>query len=334
MEKSIKFFDFCSGIGGGRIGLERNGFQCVGHSEIDPNTAETYKRFFNDERNFGDLTKIKIESMPDFDMMIAGFPCQSFSIVGKREGFKDSRGQIIYFLIEIMKKKNIKYFILENVKGLVNHDKGNTLRTIKKEIEDAGYNVYVKVLNSIDFGVPQMRERIYLIGFKKEIDNYSFEFPKEEKFIYNFEDYIDAENELELKKDNETFKRYLSNKYNIEENYRIEDILKWENSVIDYRQSDLRRYEGFFPTLRTGRHGLLYIKNGKIKRLNGYEALLIQGFPKEIASIVKKDNFFVNNKVLSQAGNAMTVNVIEKIGENILKSIKNKKKVYNGKLFD
>ncbi len=334
MEKTIKFFDFCSGIGGGRIGLERNGFQCVGHSEIDPNTAETYKRFFNDERNFGDLTKIKIESMPDFDMMIAGFPCQSFSIVGKREGFKDSRGQIIYFLIEIMKKKNIKYFILENVKGLVNHDKGNTLRTIKKEIEDAGYNVYVKVLNSIDFGVPQMRERIYLIGFKKEIDNYSFEFPKEEKFIYNFEDYIDAENELELKKDNETFKRYLSNKYNIEENYRIEDILKWENSVIDYRQSDLRRYEGFFPTLRTGRHGLLYIKNGKIKRLNGYEALLIQGFPKEIASIVKKDNFFVNNKVLSQAGNAMTVNVIEKIGENILKSIKNKKKVYNGKLFD
>lgn len=334
MEKTIKFFDFCSGIGGGRIGLERNGFQCVGHSEIDPNTAETYKRFFNDERNFGDLTKIKIESMPDFDMMIAGFPCQSFSIVGKREGFKDSRGQIIYFLIEIMKKKNIKYFILENVKGLVNHDKGNTLRTIKKEIEDAGYNVYVKVLNSIDFGVPQMRERIYLIGFKKEIDNYSFEFPKEEKFIYNFEDYIDAENELELKKDNETFKRYLSNKYNIEKNYRIEDILKWENSVIDYRQSDLRRYEGFFPTLRTGRHGLLYIKNGKIKRLNGYEALLIQGFPKEIASIVKKDNFFVNNKVLSQAGNAMTVNVIEKIGGNILKSIKNKKKVYNGKLFD
>ncbi len=266
MEKTIKFFDFCSGIGGGRIGLERNGFQCVGHSEIDPNTAETYKRFFNDERNFGDLTKIKIESMPDFDMLIAGFPCQSFSIVGKREGFKNSRGQIIYFLIEIMKKKNIKYFILENVKGLVNHDKGNTLRTIKK--------------------------------------------------------------------DNETFKRYLSNKYNIEENYRIEDILKWENSVIDYRQSDLRRYEGFFPTLRTGRHGLLYIKNGKIKRLNGYEALLIQGFPKEIASIVKKDNFFVNNKVLSQAGNAMTVNVIEKIGENILKSIKNKKKVYNGKLFD
>ena len=226
MEKAIKFFDFCSGIGGGRIGLERNGFECVGHSEIDPNTAETYKRFFNDERNFGDLTKIKIGSMPDFDMMIAGFPCQSFSIVGKREGFKDSRGQIIYFLIEIMKKKNIKYFILENVKGLVNHDKGNTLRTIKKEIEDAGYNLYVKILNSIDFGVPQMRERIYLIGFKKEIDNCNFEFPKEEKIIYNLEDYIDAENELELKKDNETFKRYLNNKYNIEENYRIEDILK------------------------------------------------------------------------------------------------------------
>lgn len=333
MEEKLKFFDFCSGIGGGRIGMEEVGFECVGHSEIDLNTAKTYEKFFNDSRNYGDLTKIDLKELPEFDIMIAGFPCQTFSIAGKREGFEDNRGLIIYSLIKIMKTKNVKYFLLENVKGLLNHDKGKTLRIIKNELEKAGYNLYTKVLNSINFGVPQMRERIYLVGFRKDLDNYTFEFPSEENIIYNLENYLDTENTAELDKTNETFNRYLKNKYNKEKNYRIEDILTWENSVIDYRQSDLRRYNGYFPTLRTGRHGLLYIKNKKMLRLNGYEALLLQGFPKEIAEIVKKDKFFINNTVLSQAGNAMTVNVIKKIAEKMNEAIKNKERFFNGKLF-
>lgn len=333
MEKSLKFFDFCSGIGGGRIGMEEAGFECVGHSEIDLNTARTYEKFFNDNRNYGDLTKINLKELPEFDIMIAGFPCQTFSIAGKREGFEDNRGLIIYSLIKIMKTKNVKYFLLENVKGLLNHDKGKTLRIIKNELEKAGYNLYTKVLNSINFGVPQMRERIYLVGFRKDLDNYTFEFPIEENIIYNLENYIDTENVSELDKNNETFNKYLKNKYNKEKNYKIEDILTWENSIIDYRQSDLRRYNGYFPTLRTGRHGLLYIKNRKIVRLNGYEALLLQGFPKEIAEMVKKDKFFVNNTVLSQAGNAMTVNVIKKIAEKMKQAIESKERFFNGKLF-
>jgi len=333
MEKKLKFFDFCSGIGGGRIGMEEVGFECVGHSEIDLNTAKTYEKFFNDSRNYGDLTKIDLKELPEFDIMIAGFPCQTFSIAGKREGFEDNRGLIIYSLIKIMKTKNVKYFLLENVKGLLNHDKGKTLRIIKNELEKAGYNLYTKVLNSINFGVPQMRERIYLVGFRKDLDNYTFEFPIEENIIYNLENYIDTKNVSELDKNNETFNKYLKNKYNKEKNYKIEDILTWENSIIDYRQSDLRRYNGYFPTLRTGRHGLLYIKNRKIVRLNGYEALLLQGFPKEIAEMVKKDKFFVNNTVLSQAGNAMTVNVIKKIAEKMKQAIESKERFFNGKLF-
>lgn len=316
----LRFFDFCSGIGGGRIGLERNGLICVGHCEIDEKTANTYNIFFNDDRNYGDLTKVDINSLPDFEFMIAGFPCQTFSIVGKRAGFADERGQIIYSLIKIMKQKNVKYFILENVKGLVNHDKGKTFNTIKQELDKAGYNIYYKVLNSFDYGVPQMRERIYIVGFKKEFDNGDFKFPLKTNSQNDFNFFLDEDNHTELDIFDKTFQKYLANKYNCTK-YSNEDILNWENFVIDWRQSDLRRYDKMFPTLRTGRHGLLYIKNNRIKKLNGYEALLLQGFPKNIAMKVKEYKLN-NNKVLSQAGNAMTVNVIEYIGQEMIKHIR------------
>lgn len=316
----LKFFDFCSGIGGGRIGLENNGLTCVGHCEIDEKTAETYHLFFGDDRNYGDLTKVDIKKLPDFDFMIAGFPCQSFSIVGKRAGFEDERGRIIYSLIEILKQKKVKYFILENVKGLMSHDNGTTLATIKKELENIGYNVYCKVLNSFDFGVPQKRERIYIVGFHIDYDNDMFEFPKNYIVNKKFDYFLDADNCLEMDISDKTFQKYLSNKYNSNK-FTNDEILSWENFVIDWRQSDLRKYEKTFPTLRTGRHGLLYIKNKKIKKLNGYEALLLQGFPKNIAVKVKEHKLN-NNKVLSQAGNAMTVTVIDAIVKEMTKNIK------------
>lgn len=316
----MNFFDFCSGIGAGRLGVEKNGLTCVGHCEIDTYTAKTYSLFFNDDRNFGDLTKVNIKELPDFDFLIAGFPCQTFSIAGKRAGFEDERGQIIYSLIKIMKEKNVKYFLLENVKGLLTHNKGETFKIIIKELEDAGYKVFYKVLNSMDFGIPQSRERIYIVGFKNEIGIEDFSFPSSMKKNYDFDNFLDKDNEQELDIDDPTFEKYLSNKYNVNK-YKKEDILTWENFVIDWRQSDLRKYEKYFPTLRTGRHGLLYIKNSKIKKLSGYEALLLQGFPKKIAKKVKENKFFINNKVLSQAGNAMTVNVIEAITKKMIEKI-------------
>ncbi|AWX14563.1 hypothetical protein CEP49_08540 [Mergibacter septicus] len=313
----MRFFDFCSGIGGGRIGLEMNGLSCVGHCEIDGKADSTYRLFFNDNRNYGDLTKVDIETLPEFDFMIAGFPCQTFSIVGKRKGFEDKRGQIIYSLMQILKKRKIKYFLLENVKGLVNHDKGNTLRTIINELECCGYNVFWKVLNSAEYGVPQMRERVYIVGFRSDLKITKYSFPNSIKQDYNFEDYLDKENELNLEHDNKTFLKYLANKYN-ENRYSIEEILSLKNQVIDWRQSDLRIYDEIFPTLRTGRHGILYVKNGELKKLNGYESLLLQGFPREIAIKVKEEKLN-NNMILSQAGNAMTATVIREIAKNMLK---------------
>ncbi|HEF3568024.1 TPA: DNA (cytosine-5-)-methyltransferase, partial [Campylobacter upsaliensis] len=131
----MTFIDFCSGIGGGRLGLELCGFKCLGFSEIDKQAIKTYKAFFDtsNELELGDLTQINPQNLPNFDLLISGFPCQSFSIVGKREGLKNKeKGQIIFYLAEILRVKKPSFFILENVKGLLNHNKGQTLKEILK----------------------------------------------------------------------------------------------------------------------------------------------------------------------------------------------------------
>ncbi len=315
----MKFMDFCAGIGGGRLGLEKNNIECVAHSEIDMVPNYTYRLFFGkEEKNYGDLMSIDTKTLPEFDILIGGFPCQTFSIVGKREGFADSRGQIIYGLIRILKEKDIPYFILENVKGLVNHNKGETLKSIIEELSNIGYYVEYKVLNSENYGVPQFRERVYFVGIKKDLMKRPFEWPQPIN-TPNIQDYlIDTDNDL-LDFNNPVWQKYLNNKYN-KGKFDFDKLLKEDYLVLDWRQSDLRLYRGKTPTLRTGRHGILYVKNGKLKKLSGYEALLLQGFPKELADKAKKAKIN-NNRLLSQAGNAMTVSVISAIGKSLLDCI-------------
>lgn len=322
--KDLKFIDFCAGIGGGRIGLEKNGLRCVGFSEIDKQAERTYRKLFGEkEINYGDLMKINTLDIPDFDIMIAGFPCQSFSVIGQRKGMKDARGQVIYGLTRIMIDKNIKYFILENVKGLTNHDNGNSLRVILKELDNAGYKVFHKVLNSIDYGVPQMRERIYFVGIRKDLvtEDFKFNFP-DKKSPEKIEDYLIDEKELEFDEkmsSYKTFLKYLKNKYN-NGRYDIEEFLNKDYIVIDTRQSDLRIYKNRVPTLRVGRHGILYVRNRKFRKLSGFESLLLQGFPKELAK--KACNCIDEINLLKQAGNAMTVNVIDEITKQLIKTLK------------
>ena len=323
---NIRFMDFCAGIGGGRIGLESLGMSCLGFSEIDKDAEITYKYFFGeDEKNYGDLMKINPDDLPEFDFMVGGFPCQTFSIIGTRCGLDDEkRGQVIYGLVKILKAKDVKYFILENVKGLLNHDKGNTLKVILDLLDSAGYKVYYKNLNSLDFGVPQMRERVYFVGVKKELvsNNFNYEFPTNfSGDTKNLEACLIADESLVFDENlvsYQTFLRYLNNKYNIGK-YNINELLSKEYRVLDTRQSDLRLYDKKVPTLRRGRHGILYVKNGKFKRLSGYEALLLQNFPKEYADKVKDK--VSNVKLLQQSGNAMTSTVIEAIGKKLMKEI-------------
>jgi len=184
--------------------------------------------------------------------------------------------------------------------------------------------VYHKLLNSLNFGVPQMRERIYFVGIKKDLvtNDFNYEFPK----VYTgnaeyLKDCLIDDEELtfdERLSSYQTFLKYLNNKYN-KNKYKIKDLLSKDYRVIDTRQSDLRIYDKKTPTLRRGRHGILYVKNNKFRKLSGYEALLLQGFPKKYANKVKGK--ISNSKLLQQSGNAMTVNVIEEISKNLMKAI-------------
>jgi len=320
---NIKFIDFCAGIGGGRIGLENLGMKCVGFSEIAQSYIKTYREFFGqDEKNYGDLMKINSDDLPNFDLMIAGFPCQTFSVIGQRTGMKDHRGQIIFGLINIMKAKNLKYFILENVKGLLNHGSGESMKVILDALDEAGYKVFWKLVSSLHYGVPQMRERIYFVGIRKDLikDNLLFNFPQTVNKP-ELKNYLIDTDELEFsekKRAYEAFLKYLNNKYN-KGKFSVEKLLKEDFLVIDTRQSDLRLYRGKMPTLRTGRHGILYVRDGKFRRLSGYESLLLQGFPEKLSKEIKGK--IADIYLLGQAGNAMTVNVVNAFGKSLLKFI-------------
>lgn len=316
--KNYTFFDFCAGIGSGHLAFKNLGLECAGYSEIDSKAEKTYKLFHgNKYKNYGDLMKINPEYLMDFDILLAGFPCQAFSIAGKRKGFEDERGQVIYGLSKIIQAKKPKAFLLENVKGLVNINSGQTLKDIVSLLEKCGYQIFYKVLESTDYGIPQARERVYFVGIRNDLYRGEFYFPESTRKELNLQSFLidEGENFVVSGYSYQTFLKYLENKYN-KGKYKIEELLKQDYLVLDTRQSDLRLYYNKIPTLRTGRQGILYIKNGKIRKLSGVEALLLQGFDIEMAK--KAQAQFPQSSILAQTGNAMTVNVMQAIGKSIL----------------
>lgn len=309
------FFDFCSGIGGGRLGLEKTGLTCVGHSDTSRLADRTYQLMHGvKNKNSGNLKKLSKDNLPEFDVLIAGFPCQTFSVIGRQEGFSDDRGQIIFHLSRIIKETQPKCFILENVKGLVTHDNGKTIKVILNELNSCGYTVSYRVLTSLNYGVPQMRQRVYFIGFRNDVatDFTKFKWP-EEVPTPELSNYLIDNKQADNERLNILY-HYLNNPTNAGK-YTVEDIAKMEGKIIDTRMNDLRIYTGKCPTLRAQRDGILYVRNERIYQLTGYEALLLQGFPQKYANKVKND--VSDRHLLMQAGNAMTVNVIEALGKSI-----------------
>ena len=168
---TIKYFDMFAGIGGFRSGLEAiGGFECIGYCEIDKYAKQAYDAIYDTggELYFDDARKIVPEQLPDFDLLVGGFPCQSFSIAGARKGFDDTRGTLFFEIARIAAVKKPKYLFLENVPCLLNHDKGRTFETIIHTLDELGYDVCWQVLNSKNYAVPQSRNRVFIIGYLRE----------------------------------------------------------------------------------------------------------------------------------------------------------------------
>ena len=168
-----KIIDLFAGIGGIRLGFEAHGCECIFSSEWDPDAQKMYAANYGHQPH-GDITKIAPEDIPEHDILLAGFPCQPFSIIGKSLGFSDTRGTLFFNIEEILRVKQPYAFMLENVKQLRSHDGGRTLLVIIEKLEALGYFLHITVLNALDFGLPQKRERIIIVGFKEDLN---FHFP-------------------------------------------------------------------------------------------------------------------------------------------------------------
>jgi DNA (cytosine-5)-methyltransferase 1 len=322
-----KIIDLFAGLGGFRLAFEKYDCECVFSSEIDKSACETYKENFG-EYPSGDITNLSTDDIPDFDILCAGFPCQPFSIGGRRLGFEDSRGTLFFEVARILKDKKPKAFILENVKGLVNHDNGNTLNTIENILEELGYTFSCKVMNALDYGVPQNRDRWYCVGFKKELKvsfenkelltNNIFRFPKKKALDSFIEDVIE-EKEIEEYK---ATKRAIENinthlpKF-IEKKGKNDDKLIIVNEIRPSRCSF--RNNGTVPCLTakmgTGGNNVPVIVD-YYRKLTEKECLRLMGFPPNYKI---KPNHHQSYK---QIGNSVVVTVLEELAKNMIQILK------------
>ncbi|MBR1453844.1 MAG: DNA cytosine methyltransferase, partial [Lachnospiraceae bacterium] len=213
--KGYKFIDLFAGLGGFRLALESLGAKCVYSNEWDKAAQDTYMANFGDMPE-GDITKVDEKTIPDHDILCAGFPCQPFSISGKQKGFEDSRGTLFFDVARIVKEKKPKIVFMENVKNFATHDNGHTLDVVKRTMEELGYTFNQKVLSAVDYGVAQKRERIYMICFRNDLNIDSFEYPEPIKLKKHVEDYL-------IKDENELKDLYVERK-DMQLNYSNDDI--------------------------------------------------------------------------------------------------------------
>ena len=193
--EGMTFIDLFAGIGGFRLALESLGATCVYSNEWDEPAQKVYEKNFGDVPE-GDITLVNEKTIPDHDILCAGFPCQAFSISGKQRGFEDSRGTLFFDVARIVKEKKPKIVFMENVKNFATHDNGHTLEVVKATMEELGYAFFQKVLNAVDYGIPQKRERIYMVCFRNDLGITDFAYPKAFKLTRHVEDFLLDDEEL------------------------------------------------------------------------------------------------------------------------------------------
>ncbi|MBE9129125.1 MULTISPECIES: DNA cytosine methyltransferase [unclassified Coleofasciculus] len=325
--KNLNFIELFAGIGGFRIAFERRGYECVYSCEIDPKCQEVYFNNFA-EKPADDITKIDIDSIPDFDVLTAGFPCQPFSICGKRKGFQDTRGTLFFRVCEIVSAKNPPVILLENVKHLMHLDKGRTLKTILYSLEDLGYIVNCQVLNSKDFGVPQNRERVIIIGTKKKKFNFKrlklkSPIPKLKNFLCKFGDfeYLDPDSytlidEPKQQQSGLIFVGYRNNKTIWKKGVRPNTH---HLSRVHHQPNRIYSVEGIHPTIpsqeTSGRFFIYIPKENAVRKLTIKECYRIMGFP---------EDFKIHGNLgesYKQVGNSVCIPMITEIAHQLKEQI-------------
>lgn len=316
--KKLKCASFFAGVGGIDLGFEQAEiFETVYANEFDEYAVKTYEENFNIKVDCRDINEVKSEEIPDFDVMLAGFPCQAFSIAGYRQGFKDEkgRGELFFQLERIFLDKKPSIIFLENVKNLVGHDNGNTFRVILECLHDAGYKVEYKVLNAMQYGnIPQNRERIYIVAFKDEEVYRRFKFPDPIELETKLSDVIDFKTKQE---DKYYYTSKSCNFYDqlVENMHTMDTIYQWRRIYVRENKSNV------CPTLTanmgTGGHNVPLILCGTgIRKLTPRETFNIQGYPKDY-----KLPELANTRLYKQAGNSVVVPVIRRIAENIKEAL-------------
>ena len=376
----MKYFSTFTGIGGFEIGIDNAhkhvGQQnttpnndvptewgidtlptCVGYSEIDKYAIKVYERHFPNVRNYGDITKINADTLPDFDCLVGGFPCQAFSIAGKRAGFNDTRGTLFFDLARILKVKKPRLFVFENVKGLLSHDNGNTFRTIISTIDELGYDCQWQVLNSKNHGVPQNRERVIIVGHLRGT-------PRPEVFPITGDHTEDSKRRIDAAGINNPSRGYEIRRDGLASSLRATEMGS-KNFIADIRQlnhpthSNDRVYgeDGISPSLNTMQGGLRqpfiapvltpdrlvkrqngrrFKENGepsftltgqdihgiydgiKIRRLTPLECERLQAFPDNWTALDQEGRPISDTQRYKMCGNAVTTNVIRDVFERIL----------------
>ena len=304
-----KFIDLFAGIGGFHIAMKSLGAKCVFASEIDELASFVYENNFNIKPS-GDIRSVDTKDIPDFDILCAGFPCQPFSIAGQKKGFNDTRGTLFFEIMRIANEKLPKILLLENVRNLISHNNGKTFKAIVKAIEQTGYNVYYKVLNAADYGIPQSRFRIYIVGIRKDIElekTSKFLFPTKINLEISVRNILDSEDLLP--------QSVISTSTT---SYKLNNIIKIRNGkpirvgqVNNGGQGErIYSIDGTSITLmadgggKFSKTGGYLMDNGVARKLSPNECKKLMGFPDDF-------KMHSNNQVIyKQFGNSVVVDVI------------------------
>jgi len=314
ISKKYKSLDLFAGVGGIRMGFEKAGFETIFGNDFDAYCKITYDLNFKEvPLTVADIAKVKSSDLPNFDILLGGFPCQPFSIAGYRRGFLDTgRGDLFFEIVRILRDKKPRAVFLENVKNLKSHDGGKTFKIISDALEDLDFHLKVKVLNSVEYGnVPQNRERVYIVGFKSKKQCDAFEFPEPIKLNKTVADILEKDvNE----------KYYYTNSPLYPE---LNKTIKKPNVVYQWRRIYVRENKsGVCPTLTAnmgmGGHNVPLIRDSKgIRKLTPRECARFQGFPDSY----KLPKGFPDTKLYKQFGNSVTTTVIERVAKQIHKAL-------------